>query len=202
MASPHTRGWTLEARDLDRVQIGFPAHAGMDRCRAGWSTTRTRLPRTRGDGPTVIPITSPHWRASPHTRGWTRPPVRLPRTAAGFPAHAGMDRSPSATPARPARLPRTRGDGPAAERIARQFQAASPHTRGWTRHDGDRDGNRDGFPAHAGMDLRRGRGLPPCRRLPRTRGDGPVPPETQDKMQRASPHTPGWTLVSRLDDHG
>ena len=29
-ASPHTRGWTLRFRRLDRLRDGFPAHAGMD----------------------------------------------------------------------------------------------------------------------------------------------------------------------------
>ena len=33
-ASPHTRGWTLFDHVLRRLVEGFPAHAGMDPCRA------------------------------------------------------------------------------------------------------------------------------------------------------------------------
>ena len=30
--SPHTRGWTLDLRQLAAIEHGFPAHAGMDPC--------------------------------------------------------------------------------------------------------------------------------------------------------------------------
>ena len=50
-APPHTRGWTLPSRGALRVQLGSPAHAGMDPWLTTVATDATRLPRTRGDGP-------------------------------------------------------------------------------------------------------------------------------------------------------
>ena len=90
-ASPHTRGWTLgPVRDRGRHD-GFPAHAGMDPPFPRRHGRSSRLPRTRGDGPTSSPTAIVGERASPHTRGWTR--ARCARCArdTGFPAHAGMD---------------------------------------------------------------------------------------------------------------
>ena len=92
-------------------------------------------------------------------------------------------------------LPRTRGDGPGAPAVDAEVQLAPPHTRGWTRElvlDLD---DHLGSPAHAGMDPgrrgRAGRG----RRLPRTRGDGPVLARTVVTDAAAPPHTRGWTLL-------
>ena len=47
---------------------------------------------------------------------------------------------------------RTRGDGPDTTFSADTTTEASPHTRGWTRHDERRAIELEGFPAHAGMD--------------------------------------------------
>ena len=90
-------------------------------------------------------------------------------------------------------LPRTRGDGPWTFIFIIYSSSASPHTRGWTRVRVRIVDTDDGFPAHAGMD-------PPPRRidstssgLPRTRGDGPSPPQIKHFRMEASPHTRGWT---------
>ena len=73
---------------------------------------RSRLPRTRGDGPSPSSRSGPGPEASPHTRGWTRRrPVALV-AGDGFPAHAGMDPRGSSGPGSARWLPRTRGDGP------------------------------------------------------------------------------------------
>ena len=153
-ASPHTRGWTCAVGATRRPGRGFPAHAGMDQAHARGPAEYRRLPRTRGDGPDIMELlTHAEW-ASPHTRGWTRRLVNDQRVGQGFPAHAGMD--PQVSPARrtPARLPRTRGDGPSSFFPREEARAASPHTRGWTRS-AIRDSSRGrGFPAHAGMDPR------------------------------------------------
>ena len=169
LASPHTRGWTL--------QLG------------GRQSMPTRLPRTRGDGPRGR-ATSPH-------RGYTgRRGCRLPRTrgdgpwertgwhglASGFPAHAGMDPRRESGGRGGRRLPRTRGDGPPETRSTRASRTrgqcehvmASPHTRGWTVGDALARAANSGFPAHAGMDpLGITFGTIQDARLPRTRGDGP-----------------------------
>ena len=193
-ASPHTRGWTAAVAKAEAARNGFPAHAGMDPTRSRGPRRRHGLPRTRGDGPRRRAAASPLREASPHTRGWTRTPPLASRWPAGFPAHAGMDPLTRRRRFPRSRLPRTRGDGPAGGRHRPAHDAASPHTRGWTRADSLLDLHRRGFPAHAGMD-------PGCRhpqpfefRLPRTRGDGPLSEFLAQIASSASPHTRGWTF--------
>ena len=115
----------------------------------------------------------------------------------GFPAHAGMD--PSGSADRPAcpRLPRTRGDGPYAELGCLCMARASPHTRGWTPHASCVAVRAGGFPAHAGMDPAATPRPSAGRRLPRTRGDGPVRNIDRSRLSGASPHTRGWTSGER-----
>ena len=192
-ASPHTRGWTLVLARRNGASEGFPAHAGMDRRRPRTAARRRRLPRTRGDGPEII-RSGGGWRpASPHTRGWTRnrPPAR--RNPPGFPAHAGMDPMASTRRQFMTRLPRTRGDGPEVRGLCRSMRQASPHTRGWTRHDRLLALAGAGFPAHAGMDPPVSSGAAGAQRLPRTRGDGPCSERADGDGHVASPHTRGWT---------
>ena len=194
-ASPHTRGWTRERVRGRAVQHGFPAHAGMDPSIVPEHLCSSRLPRTRGDGPSVGPLNTTRPPASPHTRGWTLAVAGPGRLRGGFPAHAGMDPLlPRAEGSREG-LPRTRGDGPFAYCRPCWLVAASPHTRGWTRLNPGLSGGGRGFPAHAGMDpdrcaLGRGPGG-----LPRTRGDGPTAATLQTTTWRASPHTRGWTRL-------
>ena len=192
-ASPHTRGWTRSASEGQAGPPGFPAHAGMDPRRPGPPCAGGWLPRTRGDGPRLVVLGVSVHRASPHTRGWTSAPANAAVSAAGFPAHAGMD--PRSPPRRRRRrgLPRTRGDGPASRASCLRPRVASPHTRGWTRWILLRPAAIPGFPAHAGMDPRSPCSRPAARWLPRTRGDGPLYPERTRRETQASPHTRGWT---------
>ena len=99
-ASPPTRGWTPGYRDHVLPGPGFPAHAGMDLCRAvsprGWPG----LPRPRGDGPWSSMSGMATCMASPPTRGWTRTWLYAVGCDLGFPAHAGMD--PCSTRSTPA----------------------------------------------------------------------------------------------------
>ncbi len=193
-ASPHTRGWTRLTAWRGHEVRGFPAHAGMDPWPPASPRASTRLPRTRGDGPTTANGTLRAWQASPHTRGWTHRPGVHPDGHDGFPAHAGMDPLRVAGRACSRRLPRTRGDGPEAWTALQTLHEASPHTRGWTRGVlGQRDSTY-GFPAHAGMDRLPGTRHQERRRLPRTRGDGPQEGEVGFLPYEASPHTRGWTL--------
>ena len=91
MAPPHTRGWTLPARQRDEHADGSPAHAGMDPGRSHSARTVTRLPRTRGDGPRPRFVTTTARKAPPHTRGWTCDRRGATAARGGSPAHAGMD---------------------------------------------------------------------------------------------------------------
>ena len=49
--SPPTRGWTVAERQIDVLDRGFPAHAGMDRRQRERPTPICGFPRPRGDGP-------------------------------------------------------------------------------------------------------------------------------------------------------
>ena len=133
--------------------------------------------------------------ASPRTRGWT--PGGLPANGIrdGFPAHAGMDplmpREKQGYPW----LPRARGDGPSMPNSASDRPGASPRTRGWTLDIRIAADFADGFPAHAGMDLRATPSLDWLLRLPRARGDGPWEYWGHYHASEASPRTRGWTLA-------
>ena len=161
-------------------------------------TACSRLPRTRGDGPSATPSIRSGRRASPHTRGWTSGWGAARPANSGFPAHAGMDPPSALRRRRRRRLPRTRGDGPNERIGGKRSRGASPHTRGWTlfRDVGLPVGI--GFPAHAGMDPSTRRAATTAPGLPRTRGDGPSPHGLDALIGPASPHTRGWTVDAWL----
>ena len=176
------------------IETGFPARAGMDPGRPHRETARTRIPRTRGDGPPLLVLTAVRSTDSPHARGWTHDGQREGREGQGFPARAGMDPPPPPCPSAARRIPRTRGDGPPAPCAAPPPTADSPHARGWTMGPHDPLHPVAGFPARAGMDRRpvRRRGGP--RGIPRTRGDGPETGRARAYPLPDSPHARGWTL--------
>ena len=97
------------------------------------------------------------------------------------------------------RLPRTRGDGPKQTVTQKGTTTVAPHTRGWARLYVGACPVPEGCPAHAGMG--------PCPsprrcfwpRLPRTRGDGPLPSRQAMKSSGVAPHTRGWALIGDLD---
>ena len=174
-ASPHTRGWTRSRGAGSAVAIrGFPAHAGMDPATSprpghtrGWNVfgcrLQRRLPRTRGDGPVVFePLLERRERSGFPAHAGMDPRVRHETAEfrrAGFPAHAGMDPCPTArlaTVPASAGFPAHAGMDPAdlPRMPSGESRKASPHTRGWTRHE-----------ARTALKLAR---------LPRTRGDGPA----------------------------
>ena len=212
--SPHARGWTPSSRCSRRDVTGFPARAGMDREPGVGKIGAARIPRTRGDGPgfpSLIRLKardSPHargWtviqpgrdetapRDSPHARGWTRCSCRPPADRRGFPARAGMDPADRAASTDPARIPRTRGDGPGISSCAAIRPSDSPHARGWTRPRPRGRGAPAGFPARAGMDpASRSADRTACG-IPRTRGDGPPRGCWPAGFLPDSPHARGWT---------
>ena len=170
----------------------------MDPPRRYRRSSGPRFPRTRGDGPVDAINTTTSGLVSPHTRGWTLASRRVPCSGAGFPAHAGMDRSNYRDGLKLPRFPRTRGDGPATGVLLFGGYVVSPHTRGWTRLDLHPRPVRNGFPAHAGMDPAPPPAAPRTARFPRTRGDGPRKEKGKHHHDWVSPHTRGWTSVSRL----
>ena len=146
----------------------------MDPSTARSTTWCRRFPRPRGDG-TV-------------RRG------RLHLDGRGFPAHAGMDREPRPVPEPCHRFPRPRGDGPFIAWCEAKAEEVSPPTRGWTAAGAGEVPRHGGFPAHAGMDLRKQRTPKPPRWFPRPRGDGPRHRRRMGRVRGVSPPTRGWTL--------
>ena len=204
-ASPHPRGWTPTPTPIGRIHPGFPAPAGMDPGMHIAELARTGLPRTRGDGPRPVDVGRVPGRASPHPRGWTLPPSPAAVPRDGFPAPAGMDRRRIESLIGLIGLPRTRGDGPRSRRPKTTKRPASPHPRGWTGVQDIDEAAPFGFPAPAGMDLRRTTSTGIRSRLPRTRGDGPPDGLSLWIINAASPHPRGWTQAAgrpREPQHG
>ena len=196
--SPHPRGWTpLVGRHL-RCPHGFPAPAGMDPAGRHQDHRPTRIPRTRGDGPSMSDLFHEGVGDSPHPRGWTRGGWFRPRSPTGFPAPAGMDPSPGGSATRSCRIPRTRGDGPPKNSPRPRRRGDSPHPRGWTRASGGRVLAGRGFPAPAGMDPATSGAPSGQTRIPRTRGDGPRRVAELWEEVMDSPHPRGWTHVLRV----
>jgi len=196
MAPPHTRGSTRAAdRHLDAV-AGSPAHAGIDPRRIRTRHRLTRLPRTRGDRPSLPNPPKNGIGAPPHTRGSTSHCALAHTRIYGSPAHAGIDPAHTGANRRTPRLPRTRGDRPDPVYLSDKPKKAPPHTRGSTlhrRHTRHRD---LGSPAHAGIDPVRRVRLERNGRLPRTRGDRPPGDDAGQRYRRAPPHTRGSTPQS------
>ena len=134
--------------------------------------------------------------APPHTRGSTLCRRDVPGAHRGSPAHAGID--PRGIPPRidRGRLPRTRGDRPAAWPDALEVAQAPPHTRGSTRRQRLTELATRGSPAHAGIDPQNRPDRRYTHRLPRTRGDRPCTGLPTAGVTGAPPHTRGSTRRS------
>jgi len=96
---------------LKRLDVGSPAHAGMDPPEREKKERRKGLPRARGDGPFIVKDFFMRLKAPPRTRGWTRTGAPGHRGSMGSPAHAGMDLTWGFDSNIETRLPRARGDG-------------------------------------------------------------------------------------------
>ena len=192
-ASPRLRGWTAGSKPGSAGSSGFPAPAGMDPDPAGPRQGAGGLPRACGDGPERGGAWVRRATASPRLRGWTPLGGAVRLLVRGFPAPAGMDPAPSASPPSSRRLPRACGDGPRHGAQGGDRVRASPRLRGWTRHPLARMAQQPGFPAPAGMDPCRSRSPMSARRLPRACGDGPVLSGYALATGEASPRLRGWT---------
>ena len=165
----------------------------MDPLSCNGVSSRSRLPRSRGDGPPVgldafAPVLAP-----PLARGWTHGSSLTRPIQSGSPARAGMDLNQNRGRDEPDRLPRSRGDGPEPKPVAAPAVEAPPLARGWTPSTSSACRSKHGSPARAGMD--------PCRPglqrralwLPRSRGDGPDCDAQVLSAGVAPPLARGWT---------
>ena len=165
----------------------------MDRIRTRQASTRSRFPRTRGDGPHIEICNYSTFRFPPHTRGWTLCIMRDRALVSVSPAHAGMDRRRPHGRSDPRRFPRTRGDGPVYISASCRLPPFPPHTRGWTFSEHGSSAMVDVSPAHAGMDRSLCSLSSSSNCFPRTRGDGPIMGDTETELLLFPPHTRGWT---------
>ena len=106
---------------------------------------------------------------------------------------AGIDPQPSIRGFRSRRLPRARGDRPAAGDPALAAREASPCPRGSTRNGSSDIVAHPGFPVPAGIDPRRGSTRNGRFRLPRARGDRPAGDGLLRGAPQASPCPRGST---------
>ena len=136
LSSPHARGWSpVDVLPL-RVNIVFPACAGVVRHRMRCLKRRLRLPRMRGGGPCRMSgLRSPSG-SSPHARGWSVRRVDQRVHWPVFPACAGVVPKGGTSKTTTTSLPRMRGGGPIYQNRGAQMTWSSPHARGWSA-DGD-----------------------------------------------------------------
>ena len=157
--------------------------------------SRFRFPRTRGDGPDARPLVLARMPVPPHPRGWSRPEQDARPSQRGSPAPAGMVPWRRARAASASRFPRTRGDGPPPPSLPRRRRPVPPHPRGWSLREGGAAALTIGSPAPAGMvPAKRSRYRSPAG-FPRTRGDGPSPPDPEVAAVVVPPHPRGWSLT-------
>ncbi len=90
-ATPYTRGSTLGRRTPPMQTAGYPVHAGIDRGSRRRAESYGRLPRTRGDRPSLSVPSIRHAVATPYTRGSTLRCHMVQYVLSGYPVHAGID---------------------------------------------------------------------------------------------------------------
>ncbi len=198
-AAPHARGSTHELDDVPRCEVGCPACAGIDPTAVRGTSQRGRLPRMRGDRPIEPRPSRGNEEAAPHARGSTRTQRPAQARARGCPACAGIDPQAREGSAPVARLPRMRGDRPCSPDLRILRSPAAPHARGSTHMALTGERLTSGCPACAGIDPRGTSRRTPALRLPRMRGDRPLPIVVIPTMTRAAPHARGSTRAERRD---
>jgi len=152
-ATPHARGSTCRIAQVDRLEPGYPACAGIDPRCARTSGGIGRLPRMRGDRPPVNLRTGIPAAATPHARGSTCCICSAALLVVGYPACAGIDLRLYSRIAGTVRLPRMRGDRPCQPADQYQRRRATPHARGSTAPRNVLGAGVHGYPACAGIDL-------------------------------------------------
>ena len=111
-ATPHARGSTLTSPQLSEHGNGYPACAGIDLLAPDRPLLPPRLPRMRGDRPSIRSPSTSSKKATPHARGSTPDTVYSGGSTAGYPACAGIDPVNIFAVVQVIRLPRMRGDRP------------------------------------------------------------------------------------------
>ena len=151
------------------------------------------LPRMRGGGPPSHDTPHSKHPSSPHARGWSGGGLVCRRLFWVFPACAGVVPGLRRRLQFAVRLPRMRGGGPWAMEDLEDVGMSSPHARGWSRMNVERETTSNVFPACAGVVPAHWLVHQGHVGLPRMRGGGPRPPRFIRWGSRSSPHARGWS---------
>ena len=192
-ATPHARGSTSHMAYPALAEPGYPACAGIDPVQRTLQSRSTRLPRMRGDRPSLSLILGDIPPATPHARGSTLRQIASLQSQVGYPACAGIDPQWPPRALLATRLPRMRGDRPAPTLLLATRNRATPHARGSTRRVRNPGRQHQGYPACAGIDPLRPGPTGVQIRLPRMRGDRPQDETRWVPIQQATPHARGST---------
>ena len=192
-ATPHARGSTFKDANDDVTTSGYPACAGIDLLPRIITTSVVGLPRMRGDRPFEYVLMFNICQATPHARGSTGYGLADSRGRSGYPACAGIDRILDTLGIQFRWLPRMRGDRPVLFIGIWRIFWATPHARGSTSCAWIVKLCKNGYPACAGIDPFLSVGIPKIERLPRMRGDRPLPTLCENVHRWATPHARGST---------
>ena len=173
-ATPRRRGSTRGRDAGGRVDLGYPAQAGIDRSLRPPQRRRFGLPRAGGDRPNTDRVRMAVDWATPRRRGST--PFTESRTLAGsgYPAQAGIDPFVTYVMRRGRGLPRAGGDRPSKPSRESRRSSATPRRRGSTLHGQPAAHRVAGYPAQAGIDPTSPKSRAPWPGRPRAGGDRPV----------------------------
>ncbi len=109
---PPTRGSTQHRLRQGNLDLGSPAHAGIDPSASAARRRPRRFPRPRGDRPSIFEANRAPTAVPSPTRGSTLQAGRPGVGSQGSPAHAGIDPRRRPQSQGPHRFPRPRGDRP------------------------------------------------------------------------------------------
>ena len=152
LRSPRAWGWTdHDGRDHRRAGE-IPTRVGMDRCLRPCSSSPTRDPHARGDGPGTPKDKRLKEKRSPRAWGWTARCSRPGTWPQEIPTRVGMDRRRPCRTQTSTRDPHARGDGPTIGASPEWRAERSPRAWGWTAARRARRPSRAEIPTRVGMD--------------------------------------------------
>ncbi len=134
LSPPHPRGSTIAVALAPRAALVSPAPAGIHPSPTRSSSSRRRLPRTRGDPPAAWSDLTGEFTSPPHPRGSTPIAAPIQSRSSVSPAPAGIHPGIVSVSRRRGRLPRTRGDPPLVLAVRQHDLESPPHPRGSTPH--------------------------------------------------------------------
>ena len=193
LRSPRAWGWTGVTRLSRSCPRAFPTGVGMDRCTRRWTTSSSRVPHGRGDGPRVGLAAHLGLVRSPRAWGWTGNSRLPPRPLGAFPTGVGMDRPWPGTWTASSSVPHGRGDGPSSSSSYSCPLGRSPRAWGWTEPRHGTGLPVSAFPTGVGMDRTTIRSMRTGASVPHGRGDGPVREHGDVVFTQRSPRAWGWT---------